>query len=231
MKQSEPNSNTLANLLADRIRRQIARQGPPQGEFFMTGDDVAEKFGVSRGIAREAISQLRALGVLQSRQSKGLIVGRSDLVGLMERGLPFCGYDGADLLVLAQLRYVLEIGAVDLAVSNGTDRQVARLTDLAQDYRAITENAAHNDAADEVELAFHQLILEMTGNPLVAGMHSVLSNYFHEAPRHVVDWTICQPRTVWEHEAIAEAFARRDTEMARAYVKKHLQEALKTFQE
>ena len=230
MNDTNPNSNTLANRLAEQIREEITDQQLMAGDFFMTGDEVAQRFGVSRGIAREAISQLRALGMLQSRQSKGLIVGKADLVGLLEQSLPFSGYDGQGLLVLAQLRYALEVGAVDLAVANATDEQLGRLTELASEYHDVTEQAGHNEIADELELAFHRLILEMTGNPLIAGMHGVLSDYFQHASEQVADWTACPPHTVWEHEAIALAFARRDTEMARAYLKKHLTETLRDLE-
>jgi len=230
MSNETPNSNTLANRLAEQIRNDIAEQQLSPGEFFMTGDEVAQKFGVSRVIAREAISQLRALGLLESRQSKGLVIGKTNLVSLLEQSLPFSGYEGQDLRILAQLRYVLEVGAVDFAVTNATEEQITRLKDLAEKYQATQQNG-HDENGDQIELAFHKLILEMTGNPLVAGMHHVLSDYFQQASRQLPDWNTCWPHTVWEHEAIAQAFGQRDTEIARAYIKRHLSKTLENFEQ
>lgn len=228
MNQREPNMDTLANNLAGQIRRQIAEKGLQEGEFFMTGDELAKQYGVSRGIAREAISQLKALGILKSRQGKGLLVGRSDPVGLLGRSLPFYDQMPKDLRILEQLRYVLEIGAVDLAVSNASEEQIRQLGEFAREYREEIANPGQNEQAiDEVELAFHGLILQMTGNPLVAGMHGVLSEYFAKAAANSPRYTETEPEagyegTAWEHEAIVEGIQKRDLEMTRAYLRRHL---------
>ena len=96
-----------------------------------------------------------------------------------------------------------------------------RLCNLAGEYERVTNKGGHNERADEIEIEFHGLILEMTGNPLIAGMYGAISDYFRKASRESSDWHICRPETVWEHNAIAGAFASRDTEMARAYLKNH----------
>jgi len=97
----------------------------------MTVDQVSVHYDVSRTIAREAVSQLRALGILKSRQRKGLLIGQPDPVSLMARWVPFYshGTDGKQLLRLAQLRYTLELGAVDLAVTNATSEQLDPLSE------------------------------------------------------------------------------------------------------
>lgn len=227
MHQKEPNTDTLANGLASQIRQDIEAKGFQEGAVFMTGDEVAVQYGVSRGIAREAISQLRALGVLKSRQGKGLIVGKSDPVVLFERSLPFYGSEPEDKDTLAQLRYVLEIGSVDLAIANATEEQIQTLRSLAQEFKnMVSAPECDEKKVDEIELAFHGLILKMTGNPLISGMHRVISDYFEKAAENISadspSGTRSQKR-VWEHEVIVESFEKRDQEMARTYLRKHLE--------
>jgi len=226
MSNTEPNTNTLANNLADQIRMDIEQQDLAEGTLFMTGDEVAARYGVSRGIAREAISQLRALGMLKSRQGKGLLIGRSDLVGLFERGLPFYGNMPEDVHVLAQLRYVLEIGSVDLAVTNGSEAQIRELGELAQEYqRQAAQSVPGERGLDTVEYAFHSLILKMTGNPIVHGMHTVLSEYFEKSIARNPRPSFTDPgigEWAWEHAAIASGFRDRDREATRAYLRRHL---------
>ena len=224
----EPNTNTRANALADRIHADIAASELQEDELFMTGDQVVEHYEVSRSVARDAVSQLRTLGVLKSRQRKGLLVGRPDPVRLMERWVPFYGRgcEGKELAGLAQLRYVLELGAIDLAVSRASDGQVARLKELADDFEAIASRFGHNENADRVDLAYHTLILEMTGNELIVGMHRVLSDYF------LASTTVApMPRedaasAMRTHHMIAEALERRDREMVRALLRSHLERTL-----
>ena len=222
MKTIEPNRNTLANNLADQIRADIPKAGLAEGDFFMTGDEIAGKYGVSRVIAREAISQLRSLGILKSRQSKGLIIGKSDIVDLMEQGLPFCVSSDDDLNHLAELRYCLEIGAIDMAVENSTSAQLARLSKIAEKYEKVVKTNPESPENDQLEIEFHSQILKLTHNPLIIGMHNILTAYFREYAMRKANWTANYERTAWEHKAIAESFCKRDTEMARAFLRRHL---------
>ncbi|MCP4645638.1 MAG: FadR family transcriptional regulator [bacterium] len=225
MSEHEPNTQTLANKLAGRLHADIVNSGLQEDEFFMTGDQVEAHYGVSRSIAREALSQLRALGVLKSRQRKGLLVGRPDPVALMAQWVPlYCqGTKREDLIRLAQLRYALELGAVDLSVSTASPDQIDELGDRAERFKAIAEKHGHNEDADTADLAYHRLILEMTGNPLIAGMHRVLSDYF-VASTHVEPHESEDPhRAIREHHMIVEAFVRRDTELVRSLLRAHLE--------
>jgi GntR family transcriptional regulator, transcriptional repressor for pyruvate dehydrogenase complex len=222
----EPNSETLANTVAERIHDDIIASELQEGDLFMTGDQVAERYSVSRSIAREALSQLRALGVLKSRQRKGLLVARPDPVKLSARLVPlYCrGVNRRDFKILAQLRYALEVGTVDLAVPNGSPEQVGRLAELAGEFEGVASVFGHSVEADRLDLAFHTVILEMTGNPLIAGMHRVLSDYFHAST--VFDPCKDASKAVREHHMIAEAFRRGDREMVRTLLRSHLERTL-----
>jgi len=197
----------------------------------MTFDQICEHYSVSLTIARKAVSQLRALGILHSRQRKGLLVGRPDPVELMARSVPFYarGHQGDELLRLAQLRYALELGAIELAVSAATDDQLQCLRKTAKKFESIAGTQGHTQEADNIDAAFHRQILEMTGNPLIAGMHGVLSDYFHASTQ--LEQPPDASRAIQEHEMIVGAICRRDRELARTVMRSHLEESLRTVQE
>ncbi len=219
----EPNSQTLANTVAIKIRKQIVERKLAEDDLFMTEAQLAERFSVSRNIAREAVSRLRALGVLKSRQSKGLIVGRSDPVLLLEHTLPFYNRTDDDLCRLAQLRYTLEVGAIEMAASNASEDQIEKLRALAMEYQEESDAASqHTVKAMEIELDFHCLILAMTGNTLIAGMHQVIVTYFQTVEHDETFHAHTNPFAMWQHRAIAEAIAARDAEQARALLRMHL---------
>ena len=221
----EPNSETLANTLATRIHADIVASELQEGEFFMTGDQVSERYHVSRSISREALSQLRAMGILKSRQRKGLLIDRPDPVEQMARWVPLYGRsgDGVALAELAQLRYVLETGAVDLAVPNATAEQKQSLRRRASDFERIASVHGHSADADQVDLAFHCVFLHMTGNQLIAGMHRVLSDYFLAS-------TTVEPkpeedagRAIREHHLIVEGIERGDRDLVRNVLRAHIE--------
>lgn len=224
----EPNTQTLANTLATRIHEDIVASELAEGDVFMTGDQVEEHYGVSRSIAREALSQLRSLGVLQSRQRKGLIISRPDPVQLMSRWVPlYCraGTEG-QFNQLAQLRYALELGAIELAVTNANGVQLAALSGLAAEFESVASQFGHNEQADRIDSAYHAMLLEMTGNPLISGMHRVISDYFlvstQVAPMPREDAI----NAIREHHLIAEAMTRRDRDLARSVLRTHLNKTI-----
>ncbi len=188
----------------------------------MTGGQIAERYAVSRTVAREALSRLRALGVLESRRRKGVLVAQPDPVKLSAHWVPMFGRAAGreGFRMLAQWRYVLELGAVDLAMVGATGDQVQRLRELADEFEAVATVHGHNAEADRIDMIFHATILEMTGNPLVAGMHRVLADYFQASATYDPSADAC--KSAREHHIIVEAFERRDTETARSVLRSHL---------
>ena len=131
----------------------------------------------SQTAAREAVGRLAAIGLLEGRKRKGLVVRRPDPLRLLELGLPALFDLQQDIFELAMLRYVLEMGTVEPAVRNGTDDQVRLLCELADKM----EEAIHNGTSErvaETDIAFHSALLEMTGFTLAAGMQRVLVRFF-----------------------------------------------------
>lgn len=217
---------TLAERVADRIHADIRQSNLKEGDLFMTGDQVAERYKVSRSIAREALSQLQAVGVLESRKRKGILIARPDPVKLSARWVPVfgqvAGFEGFRLLT--EWRYVLELGAVDLAVAKASNEQIAELFKLASHFEEAASAEGHTPEADKIDLAFHAVILEMPGNPLLAGMHRVLADYFAASAEY--DPRRDARKAIREHFVIAEAFERRDAESARSVLRMHLPLAL-----
>jgi DNA-binding FadR family transcriptional regulator len=222
---------TGSAILADRIRDRILATGLAEGDHFMTEQELAAQYNTSRRVTREAVGRLRALGLLRARRRKGLEVARPDPVGLMGQSVQAYGRSPGDLHRLAQLRYSLELGAVDLAVQFATDQQIEQLTDLAQRFAQIKPpvefRSAKFDRLGELDYAFHRVILESTGNELIAGFHRVILDYFEARRRgedpSARDVNLDLVESGWQHLTIARAFARRDAITVHAMLREHLQ--------
>ncbi|MGZ0172074.1 MAG: FadR/GntR family transcriptional regulator [Planctomycetales bacterium] len=205
--------------LADRLRERIQSSGLADGDLFMTEAELAEEYGVSRTVARGAVGRLAAIGLLEGRKRKGLVVRRPDPLRLLELGLPSLFDSQQDISELAMLRYVLEMGAVEPAVRHGTEDQVRRLSELADEMEEAIHNGTSEQVAD-IDIAFHSVLLEMTGSTLVAGMQRVLVRFF-ASNREAVPNEATDNRVIWEHQELATAIRDRDANQARAML--HLQ--------
>jgi DNA-binding FadR family transcriptional regulator len=223
--------STRAATLAEQIRRRIQAEQLRDGDLFMTEAQLAQEYGVSRSLTREAVGQLRALGLLEGRKRKGLIVRLPNPVQLLSHSLPSLARSEEHLGGLARLRYVLEVGSVELVIANATAAQVERLGELAREFEEVVRARKGGDDEDRVELAFHGLILEMTGTSLIVGMQKVLARFFEVASREkpadygrdqVIDWKE-RERIAWQHQEIAAAIRDRDLGRAQAMMRLHHQ--------
>jgi GntR family transcriptional repressor for pyruvate dehydrogenase complex len=223
----ERSQGTLAARVAHGVLQEIRARGLGEGDLFMTEAEIESHYKVSRNIAREAVSRLHGLGVLESRQGKGLLVGKPDPVALLSDTIDLSVSTASDLAHVAQLRYVLEVGASDLAAESATEEETERLLAVTDEHVRLVEGKRKGGREErEIEADFHGLILAMTHSPLVAGMHRVLADYFESAATQVEGWTQVQPHALWQHRAIAEAIRQRDPEQVRALMRQHLRPVL-----
>ncbi len=206
------------------VREMLAESGSRPGDLFCKESHLEQKLGVSRNVVREAVSRLRALGVLDSRQGVGLIVGKPNPFALLEQTLTRDTLDSADLIALEELRYALEVGAVEMAVQRATPAQVLRLAELAEELGHCYTGSSGARTVDDVDLEFHRTMLEATHSAMLQQMNPVLAVFFsrrgHEVPNHPV--TSATERAVWEHQTIAKAFRDRNARYARAVLSAHL---------
>jgi DNA-binding FadR family transcriptional regulator len=167
--------------------------------------------------------------VLESRQGKGMLIRRADPAHAVARCLPFYPHSADDLSSLSRLRYVIEIGAVDLVIAGASQEQIESLNKLARDY-AVAVEGSHGrpkiQQINQLDLAYHQLLLEMTHDSLVTDMHQVLARYFNLENQTRRSWQP-QQASVWEHTAMAQAIRDRDVERTRALLRQHLKGLLK----
>ena len=213
---------TLASQVARRIHERIRREKLQPGDALGTELGLAEEFGVSRNMVREAIGRLRALGIVRSKQRVGLVVGQTDPIRLFEQGLPlFLSGESANLYELSKLRYALEIGAVNLAVQNASNKQIDQMAALADRMAELIQQDKEEET-DPLEAQFHGLILEATGSRLLSRMHVVISRYFADTSSRISDYGLINAHDALEHQRIAEAFRRRDTEKVRELLEHHL---------
>jgi DNA-binding FadR family transcriptional regulator len=225
------NKPSTAAWLADRLCIEIQQRNLREGDVLTTENELTQRYGVSRSIAREAISRLQGLGIITSRQRKGVIVERANPVALLRSSIPFTGRSRSELQRVAQMRYALEVGAVDLALCHASDEQLLHLQNMEEEYARSVREQEPSIAVTFVDAAFHGLILEMTGNPLITGMHCVLEEHFRiwteERERRLAvlgeeEREYYGERSIWEHHLITEAVCRRDAEQARAFLREHL---------
>ncbi|QGQ22473.1 FadR family transcriptional regulator [Gimesia benthica] len=223
--------NSLALDLSERIRHRIQSAEFTDGDFFLTEAELAEEYNVSRRIAREAVNRLCALGLLEGRKRKGLIVRHPDPVEVWANCLPSLARSPEKLADLAHFRYALEVGAIELAIINASEEQITQLAALAEEFQQTAGTPEDRPRRIEVERQFHGLILEMSGSPIIADMQKLLATLFensYPARETPVLAEETNQRIIWQHFELVDAIKDRDVERARSVLRSHLKYLLLT---
>ena len=216
---------TQVRELAQKIRHRIQTERLPDGSFFMTEAQLAAEYGTSRTVTREAVSRLQALGILEGRKRKGLIVRCPDPLRLFQNSLPSLVTSPDEWRDLAQLRYAIEVGAIELAIRGATDKQIEQLGQIEQELEQAVQEDMQSARTIELNVKFHSLILEMTGSRLIAGMQQVLVQFFQTMPRTESSSSSAE-RICWEHRELLDAIRDRDVERARAMIRVQIRATL-----
>jgi DNA-binding FadR family transcriptional regulator len=220
-----PRKPLTAALIQDLSAR-IAGATLQPGDRLPTERELMGTFGVSRTVVREAISSLRAEGLVVTRQGKGAFVSReggrasfrlteSDVATLQ------------DVVRVMEVRIGLEAEAAALAARRRTEGQVAQLRAAFEAIEASVESAeAMLDV--EADLRFHRLVAEATGNSYFVDLFRQFGPLL--IPRARVDTFRHDPagrsaylrRVNQEHEQVLRAITAGDADAARAAMRVHL---------
>jgi DNA-binding GntR family transcriptional regulator len=191
--------------ICDALRQAIIEQALKPGTK-LPEDTLGERFGVGRTIARQALAQLAAEGLVDHKRNKGAEVATPSWE------------EARDLF---DLRLSLERLVVTRLVGNLTQEQVATLRQ-----HISKESAARNTReAISVRLAteFHTVLAEMTESP-------VLIRYVQEVCRRCgLTLTLyARPHSsecaINEHIEIVDALEKGDAEAAIRIMHHHLEE-------
>ncbi|MBO9723032.1 MAG: FadR family transcriptional regulator [Novosphingobium sp.] len=184
---------------------------------------LAEMFGVSRAIVREALVRLASDGITEARRGAGSFV-KSRPSDRLAAFMPMSELPAT--LGSYEVRFVLEAEACRLAAIRRTSMEMAHVEEGMEMLReALLSNApAH---AEDMEL--HRRIAAATGNPAFLIAFDALWSDVEKVMRAGVDISRSRPPEVIatmlrEHEVIVAAIRAQDAEGAALAMRWHLWE-------
>ena len=211
-------------LIADIVSDQI-----PAGEKLPRESDLAEKFGVSRGVARECIRAMEERGLISVKHGKGATVNGSELWNMFDPDVLGSMLDSSRSVEILQsyieARRIIEVAAAGLAAMRARkqdlEKMAAALARMEESVRRPTSSAAE-DLFHEADVAFHQALFAATGNRPLGGLAETI-----QGALLIARWPLARPqyrttRGLPEHRDIYAAVAAGDETAAKAAMTKHL---------
>lgn len=208
--------STLTDGVADGLVELIRERGLRAGDPLPATAELAESFGVSRTVVREALAELAGRGLLHRRQGREgtfAVPGGEHLSRLLAYRMAF---EDVSYGQLQDFREVVETGAAELAAKNATGPDIARLSDAL----AGLTRAADEDEMLAADVEFHRIIAAASQNPLFGLMLDGLTPLLLESRRVVWQAYVAGggglDQAIERHVAIRDAVADRDTVRARS---------------
>jgi len=188
---------TLADQIASDITNQILDGELVSGSALPAEPQLAEQYGVSRSVIRDATRLLLARGLVEVRQGKGVFVTASQSEPFADALLLALRRDEATAWDVDEFVDRLDILAVSLATENATDEEIDEIERRSGAFLQALE--ASNDAADEAAFervaqhaeetydSLHEALIAATHNKVIEHVARPL-----RALRRLRQWDLSQ---------------------------------------
>lgn len=193
------------------------------GERLPSESRLAEMFGVSRAIVREALVRLASDGITEARRGAGSFV-KSRPSERLTAFMPLS--ELPTTLGSYEVRFVLEAEAARLAATRRTALEMAHVD---EGLVRLREALLSSEPAHVEDMDLHRRIAEATGNPAFVVAFDALYGDVEKIMRAGVDISRSRPPEVIatmlrEHELIVDAIRAQDPEGAALAMRWHVWE-------
>ena len=216
---------TLTDRVFDALVRLMGEGDFPAGARLPSEMTMANQFGVSRTVIREALSRLKSEGMIESRQGSGVFVRARNADS------PFrLKADAMDsprsVQQVIELRHALEGEIAALAAERRTKSQ---MTAIRQALRQIDADVKSGGDGVDADIQFHHRIAEATCNPHFLALIDFLTKILRTATQTLRNYEATQAALAEqvrnEHAAIVEALEKQNQEAARRAARRHMEGA------
>ena len=201
----QPRSMAARDWVFQVIRTAIVR-GELPGDMPLRQDEISTALSVSHIPVREAFRQLEAQGLVRIYPNRGAVVTKLSCKELSD---------------VMDTRILLEVGALRLALPHITEEDLARARELLE----LFSREKDPIKGAELNLKLHFSLYDPCDNQtllaLIDQMHANVDRYI--TPFFWKEEVSAELYTVDEHSQIISACESKDTELATAILRTHLQ--------
>src|SRR4051812_34215858 len=166
----------LAEVVAGRLREDIAASGWPVGSVIGSEADLLARYGISRAVLREAVRLLEYHSVARMRRGPGggLVVETPDPQASIDTMALYLEYRKVTAQDLLSVREAVELGLITRVTARSHDPAIA-----AQLEAAIRWGSEWPDDDPARSDLFHTELAGLAGNPVLALFLRILTELWH----------------------------------------------------
>jgi GntR family transcriptional regulator, transcriptional repressor for pyruvate dehydrogenase complex len=203
-----------------QIAESIRNRQLSSGDRLPAERELSATFGVSRGVIREAIKVLGALGLVEARQGSGIYVCNN--VPTVTRAFTLSvSPDAESIERLFEFRSTLEVETARLAALRRGDNELAAIVAAAEATAGALDSGDWGEfgAADN---AFHAAVARASGNPYLEVAVATAREMQQGVVSLISDRAGSVASAVVHHHAIVEAISSRQPDAAGRAMSDHI---------
>jgi DNA-binding FadR family transcriptional regulator len=222
----------MADIVAGRIRRMLARGEVSDGEWLPTESRLMTEFGVSRPTLREAFRLLEADSLVSIRRGPpgGAQVTMPGPEAAAAQFGMLLTLSGATLADVYEARMTIEPAAARRLAEHGGAADREHLTELLDQARAAADSG---QSVEHLIVRFHQALVELSGNNTLATVTGMLNEIIVRHIEQVFADTKEGPevveantrRALRAYQRLVALVEQRDGEQAEQFWLRHMRAA------
>jgi DNA-binding FadR family transcriptional regulator len=211
--------------ITEQVKQLIVDGKLKVGDRLPSTKQMSEQFGVGRSTTREALSALKAMGLIDIRQGGGCRVIRNAPIAMELPELESLRLNRKTVLELLEAREALEVSGAAIAAVKRTDEDIKHLRDLIDE---MERTVGDETEGERLDLKFHLTLAKATHNSIMVRLFESIMNFIETAIHDIrrvelYASTAVAERLYKEHLAIFEAIEQQNAEQAAERMKQHLQ--------
>ena len=210
--------------VADIIIELIKSGELKPGDQLDSVQELANKFQVGRSAIREALTSLRAMGLIEMRQGEGTFVKTftpNSLTYPIQNAMLMSKKSIEELL---EVRLILEAAIVTKAAEKRTTED---LYEMRQHLEEMMDHSGNSELGERADLAFHLAIAKAADNVLLSTLMQHVSDLMSEAMRETRRICLYDEKQTLvqlneQHQKIYREIETQDAVTAEQAMKDHL---------
>lgn len=185
----------------------------------ITLSDVEQHYSISRTLARDVVKALESVRLVSAKRRTGIEVLPASQWNVLDPQVIAWRLASEERISqvasLTELREGIEPVAAGLAARRRTEAQAVRLVELADELTRLgAQGKGRSDEYLKADVAFHSLLLEASGNEMMAAMSGMVTEVLKGRISYDLAPAEPDPAALEDHARIARAVRDGDPDAA-----------------
>ncbi|MCR8643454.1 FadR family transcriptional regulator [Paenibacillus sp. N1-5-1-14] len=221
----------IYEIVAEQIQSRIQSGEYKAGDRLESVEQLSKNYQVGRSTIREALSALRAIGLVDIRQGEGTFVTKFDPGVLAEPIGDFVRFNKKEMLDFFEVRKMIEARSAAIAAQR---RKPEHLEAMRQALYAMENAKSDGNLGEMADADFHIAIAEATQNKMLLRMMNQISETLRDTMRESRRlWLFSKEKTLErlhnEHQFIYNAIEDQNPLLAEQVMLAHLTKVENVF--